>query len=89
MSSSSVTVDSERKEREDFRFARGSLSGIKGRPFMKTSSPDSMSTIGMVVSADADLENRGAGGKGLRGLPPYCVDGVPGLGLPLRSARSY
>jgi hypothetical protein len=33
--------------------------------------------------------NRGAGGKGLLGLPPYCDDGVPGRGLPLISAGSY
>lgn len=55
---------------------------------MKTSSLDSISDIGIVVSA-ADLENKGAGGNGLRGLPPYCDDGVPGLGLPLRSGLSY
>jgi hypothetical protein len=34
-------------------------------------------------------ENNGAGGKGLRGLPPYCDDGVPGRGLPLISGGSY
>jgi hypothetical protein len=33
-------------------------------------------------------ENSGAGGSGLRGLPPYLDEGVPGLGLPLRSAGS-
>ena len=33
-------------------------------------------------------EKRGAGGNGLLGLPPYLEDGVPGLGLPLRSAGS-
>jgi hypothetical protein len=33
-------------------------------------------------------EKRGAGGKGLLGLPPYLDEGVPGLGLPLRSAGS-
>ena len=37
----------------------------------------------------ASLENKGAGGSGLLGLPPYCEDGVPGLGLPLISAGSY
>lgn len=48
--------------------------------------------MGMVVSIDPDLAegaNRGAGGSGRRGLPPYCDDGVPGLGLPLMSAGSY
>jgi len=34
-------------------------------------------------------ENSGAGGNGRLGLPPYRVLGVPGRGLPLRSARSY
>lgn len=31
----------------------------------------------------------GAGGSGRFGLPPYLDEGVPGRGLPLRSARSY
>lgn len=34
-------------------------------------------------------EKRGAGGSGLRGLPPYFEDGVPGRGLPCKSAGSY
>ena len=34
------------------------------------------------------LGNRGAGGNGRRGLPPYLDDGVPGLGLPLIAAGS-
>jgi hypothetical protein len=34
------------------------------------------------------FENSGAGGSGLCELPPYLEDGVPGLGLPLRSAGS-
>lgn len=34
-------------------------------------------------------ENSGAGGSGLRGLPPYFEDGVPGRGLPCRSTGSY
>jgi hypothetical protein len=34
-------------------------------------------------------EKRGAGGSGRLGLPPYVEAGVPGLGLPLRSAGSY
>lgn len=42
----------------------------------------------MVVSLGV-FANRGAGGRGLLGLPPYCDEGVPGLGLPLRSAGSY
>jgi hypothetical protein len=33
--------------------------------------------------------NNGAGGNGRLGLPPYLELGVPGRGLPLRSARSY
>ena len=33
-------------------------------------------------------EKRGAGGKGLRGLPPYLEEGVPGLGLPFKSTGS-
>ena len=32
--------------------------------------------------------NSGAGGSGRRGLPPYCEEGVPGLGLPFISAGS-
>lgn len=56
---------------------------------MKTSSPVPASDIGMVVSATLDFENKGAGGRGLLGLPPYSEEGVPGLGLPLISAGSY
>lgn len=85
MSSSSVKVDSEVYEFEDLRLARGSLSGIRGFPLTKTSSPVPESDIGMVVS----FEKRGAGGSGRRGLPPYSEEGVPGLGLPLISAGSY
>lgn len=33
-------------------------------------------------------ENSGAGGSGRLGLPPYLEEGVPGLGLPLRSTGS-
>jgi len=33
-------------------------------------------------------ENNGAGGNGLLGLPPYRLDGVPGLGAPLSSGGS-
>lgn len=36
-----------------------------------------------------ELEKSGAGGSGRRGLPPYWDEGVPGLGLPLRSEGSY
>ena len=32
--------------------------------------------------------NSGCGGRGRFGEPPYCVEGVPGLGLPLMSAGS-
>lgn len=56
---------------------------------MKTSSPVPASDIGMVVSAAPGFENKGAGGSGLLGLPPYWEEGVPGLGLPLISAGSY
>ena len=46
--------------------------------------------MGIVVSDAAPLtEKSGAGGSGLRGLPPYNDDGVPGRGLPLMSAGSY
>lgn len=37
---------------------------------------------------DFGPEKRGAGGSGLRGLPPYLELGVPGRGLPLISDRS-
>ena len=33
-------------------------------------------------------ENKGAGGSGLVGLPPYFEEGVPGRGLPLMSTGS-
>ena len=33
-------------------------------------------------------ENRGAGGSGRLGLPPYLLEGVPGLGVPFISAGS-
>lgn len=48
--------------------------------------------MGIVASTGLEFSEgakRGAGGSGLRGLPPYCDDGVPGLGLPLMSAGSY
>jgi hypothetical protein len=32
--------------------------------------------------------NNGCGGRGRFGEPPYCDEGVPGLGLPLMSAGS-
>lgn len=40
------------------------------------------------VELRAELENSGAGGRGRLGLPPYLDEGVPGLGLPLRSDGS-
>lgn len=44
----------------------------------------------MLVSiVDFGPVNNGAGGNGRRGLPPYLELGVPGLGLPFKSARSY
>ena len=73
------------------------FSGLSGP---KTSSPSPMSpSRGIeIVASSANIElradpapgpeNRGAGGSGRRGLPPYLDDGVPGLGLPLRSAGS-
>lgn len=52
----------------------------------------------MVVSSTGSLsggrsvvagpEKRGAGGSGLRDVPPYLDEGVPGLGLPLISGGS-
>lgn len=65
----------------------------------KTSSPSPMSpSRGIeIVASSAKVEfraeavapaKRGAGGNGLLGLPPYLDEGVPGLGLPLRSAGS-
>ena len=50
-----------------------------------------------IVASSANVElradppfpaNKGAGGSGRRGLPPYLDEGVPGLGLPLRSGGS-
>jgi hypothetical protein len=72
------------------------LTGLSGP---KTSSPSAMSFssgIEMVASsakveflADAPgPENNGAGGNGLRGLPPYLELGVPGLDLPSISLGS-
>jgi hypothetical protein len=46
--------------------------------------------MGIAVSETLFLaEKSGAGGRGLRGLPPYCEEGVPGRGLPFRSGGSY
>lgn len=65
------------------------MSGTIDVPFTNTSFSDSAPGMGIVVSDPPPLtENSGAGGKGLRGLPPYSEDGVPGLGLPLISAGS-
>jgi hypothetical protein len=79
-------------ELEDFRLARGSLSGMISRPPTNTSSSSSGS-IGIAASSDFVLvalaAKSGAGGKGLRGLPPYAEEGVPGRGLPFKSAGSY
>ena len=47
------------------------------------------SSVGSIVDRGAVAANSGAGGRGLRGLPPYRDDGVPGRGLPLISAGSY
>ena len=86
-----MKVDSDKYDSCDFRL--GLFSSLGGP---KTSSPSSL--IGMAVAAgrscDTRLvacgpENKGAGGRGLLGLPPYRDDGVPGRGLPFRSAGSY
>lgn len=45
--------------------------------------------VSCVLVEGAGAANNGAGGNGRLGLPPYLVLGVPGRGLPLRSARSY
>jgi hypothetical protein len=60
-------------------------------------SPSSPTPSGMFTVASsakacelrAEFEKSGAGGSGRRGLPPYLDEGVPGRGLPLRSAGSY
>jgi hypothetical protein len=88
-SSSVVKVESVMYECADFKLALGSLSDTTGCPPTNTSFSDSVSGMGMVVSAAPPLsENSGAGGRGLLGLPPYCEDGVPGRGLPLMSGGS-
>lgn len=58
----------------------------------KTSSGES--GIGIAVSSKDVLgapapANSGAGGSGLRGLPPYFDEEEPGRGLPFSSAGSY
>ena len=86
-----MNVESVIYECADFKLALGSLSGniSEAGPLTNTSFSDSGPGIGIVVS-DAPLltEKSGAGGRGLLGLPPYCDEGVPGLGLPLISAGS-
>ena len=54
---------------------------------MCTAEPSPRSADGLDVPPA--LENRGAGGSGRFGLPPYFEDGVPGLGDPFKSAGSY
>jgi hypothetical protein len=72
---------------------------LRGLSGPKTSSPSPMSfSRGIEIvasSAKTELradapgpEKRGAGGSGRLGLPPYREEGVPGLGLPFRSAGS-
>lgn len=57
-----------------------------------------MSVMSMVISESREVglappEKSGAGGSGRLGLPgrppPYLDDGVPGRGLPFKSAGSY
>lgn len=45
--------------------------------------------MSMLESCTLGAANNGAGGSGRLGLPPYRELGVPGLGLPFKSARSY
>lgn len=82
-------MDSDWKELYDFRL---SLGFEPCGP--KTSSSSSRIGIASSRSPDdlapaCDPENKGAGGSGLFGLLPYFDEGVPGLGLPLRSTVSY
>ena len=76
-------------ELEDFRLARGSLSGIISL-LSPPNTSSSSGSIGMAAWSEcvAVAAKSGAGGRGLRGVPPYS-DGVPGRGLPFRSAGSY
>lgn len=67
-------------------------------PKTSSPSPKSPSPRGIeIVASSANTEfradapgpeNRGAGGSGRRGLPPYLLEGVPGLGSPFRSTGS-
>lgn len=78
---------------ESREFSSGRLSPLS----VKTSS----SSIGIEVMSSVAFESRdtglppansGAGGSGRLGLPgrpPYLDDGVPGRGLPFKSAGSY
>ena len=86
-----MKVESERYELYDFRLDLGSAVGSPNTSSLLSA------LIGIVVSSvisfecrdDADAANKGAGGSGRLGLPPYFDDGVPGLGLPFISAGSY
>ncbi len=85
-----MNVDWDWKELYDLRLARGSPLGGPN-----TSSSSSLTGIAVFSARFPDEwlaacgpENRGAGGKGRFGLPPYFDDGVPGRGLPFISAGS-
>lgn len=86
-----MKVECDSYESTDFMLGRAS-------PFegAKTSSESPCMGIDVASPRSCDVrldaggpEKRGAGGSGLRGLPPYFEDGVPGRGPPCKSAGSY
>jgi hypothetical protein len=92
-----VSVELDIYESLDFKVCLASLLNVLSGPKTSSLSPISPSRGIEIVASSAKAEfraealgpeNRGAGGKGLLGLPPYLDEGVPGLGLPLRSAGS-
>ena len=74
---------------------RGGFSSIEGAKTSSSSSLIEIAVSALTSSKEAEgsvrfPENKGAGGSGRFGLPPYLAeDGVPGRGLPFRSAGSY
>jgi hypothetical protein len=77
----------------DFKLCLNSLLSTLSGPKTSSSSARGIETVASSVKVEfralaVGPENNGAGGSGLRGLPPYCEEGVPGRGLPLRSAGS-